>query len=162
MTERVDFMNNTSENVASGNWTYLDEQTRRKMHELPECGLMHVKLREDIARHGHIATSCASPCSSGGRYVTDPSRGLAARMTASPPWPGEVTRSVGEVPFDTRIGGRRDILTMSEAGDWPGRADDRHGAFMRLPLSRVLQVRAPVGGCLPPTPPEDTCGQKKP
>ena len=27
----------------------------RKMHSLEEYGLMHVKLYEDIARHGHIS-----------------------------------------------------------------------------------------------------------
>ncbi|MEL7183586.1 MAG: alpha-D-ribose 1-methylphosphonate 5-phosphate C-P-lyase PhnJ, partial [Pseudomonadota bacterium] len=44
-----------------------------KMHELEEYGLMHVKLYEDIARHGHIATSYAYPVKVEGRYVMDPS-----------------------------------------------------------------------------------------
>ena len=33
------------------------ESETRKMHSLEEYGLMHVKLYEDISRHGHIATS---------------------------------------------------------------------------------------------------------
>jgi alpha-D-ribose 1-methylphosphonate 5-phosphate C-P lyase len=43
------------------------------MHALSEYGLMHVKLYEDIARHGHIATTYAYPVEVGGRYVMDPS-----------------------------------------------------------------------------------------
>lgn len=34
---------------------------------------MHVKLYEDISRHGHIATSYAYPVKVEGRYVMDPS-----------------------------------------------------------------------------------------
>jgi alpha-D-ribose 1-methylphosphonate 5-phosphate C-P lyase len=49
------------------------EVETRKMHELSEYGLMHVKLYEDIARHGHIATSYAYPVQVEGRYVMDPS-----------------------------------------------------------------------------------------
>ena len=49
------------------------ETETRKMHALEEYGLMHVKLYEDIARHGHIATSYAYPVEVGERYVMDPS-----------------------------------------------------------------------------------------
>ena len=49
------------------------ETKTRKMHELEEYGLMHVKLYEDIARHGAIATSYAYPVRVEGRYVMDPS-----------------------------------------------------------------------------------------
>jgi alpha-D-ribose 1-methylphosphonate 5-phosphate C-P lyase len=49
------------------------ETETRKMHELEEYGLMHVKLYEDIARHGQIATSYAYPVKVEGRYVMDPS-----------------------------------------------------------------------------------------
>ena len=49
------------------------ETETRKMHSLEEYGLMHVKLYEDIARHGHIATSYAYPVRVGERYVMDPS-----------------------------------------------------------------------------------------
>lgn len=49
------------------------ESETRKMHALEEYGLMHVKLYEDIARHGHIATSYAYPVKVEGRYVMDPS-----------------------------------------------------------------------------------------
>jgi alpha-D-ribose 1-methylphosphonate 5-phosphate C-P lyase len=49
------------------------ETETRKMHALEEYGLMHVKLYEDIARHGHIATTYDYPVKVEGRYVMDPS-----------------------------------------------------------------------------------------
>ncbi|WP_416900360.1 MAG: alpha-D-ribose 1-methylphosphonate 5-phosphate C-P-lyase PhnJ [Minwuia sp.] len=49
------------------------ETETRTMHALEEYGVMHVKLYEDIARHGHIATTYAYPVKVHGRYVTDPS-----------------------------------------------------------------------------------------
>lgn len=49
------------------------ETETRKMHALEEYGLMHVKLYEDIARNGHIATTYAYPVKVEGRYVMDPS-----------------------------------------------------------------------------------------
>ncbi|WP_425485505.1 alpha-D-ribose 1-methylphosphonate 5-phosphate C-P-lyase PhnJ [Chthonobacter rhizosphaerae] len=54
---------------------YLEprETETRKLHGLEEYGLMHVKLYEDIARHGHIATTYAYPVKVEGRYIMDPS-----------------------------------------------------------------------------------------
>jgi alpha-D-ribose 1-methylphosphonate 5-phosphate C-P lyase len=49
------------------------ERETRKMHGYAEYGLMHVKLYEDIARLGHVATSYDYPVSVSGRYVTAPS-----------------------------------------------------------------------------------------
>ena len=49
------------------------ETETRKMHALEEYGLMHVKLYEDIAQHGTIATSYAYPVKVEDRYVMDPS-----------------------------------------------------------------------------------------
>ncbi len=49
------------------------ETETRKLHALADYGVMHVKLYEDIARHGHIATTYAYPVSVAGRYVMDPS-----------------------------------------------------------------------------------------
>ncbi|MDP2733930.1 MAG: alpha-D-ribose 1-methylphosphonate 5-phosphate C-P-lyase PhnJ, partial [Hoeflea sp.] len=49
------------------------ETETRKMHALEEYGLMHVKLYEDIARNGRIATTYAYPVKVEGRYVMDPS-----------------------------------------------------------------------------------------
>ncbi len=49
------------------------ETETRTMHALSDYGLMHVKLYEDIARHGHIATTYAYPVMVDDRYVSDPS-----------------------------------------------------------------------------------------
>ncbi|MBP5856466.1 alpha-D-ribose 1-methylphosphonate 5-phosphate C-P-lyase PhnJ [Marivibrio halodurans] len=49
------------------------ETETRRMHAHADYGLMHVKLYEDIARHGHIATTYAYPVKVAGRYVMDPS-----------------------------------------------------------------------------------------
>ena len=45
----------------------------RRMHALAEYGLMQVKLYEDIARYGHIATSYDYPVMVNGRYLMSPS-----------------------------------------------------------------------------------------
>jgi alpha-D-ribose 1-methylphosphonate 5-phosphate C-P lyase len=49
------------------------ETETRKMHAIADYGVMHVKLYEDIAHHGHIATSYAYPVKVADRYVMDPS-----------------------------------------------------------------------------------------
>ncbi|MFN0191970.1 MAG: alpha-D-ribose 1-methylphosphonate 5-phosphate C-P-lyase PhnJ [Aestuariivirga sp.] len=49
------------------------ETETRKMHALEEYGVMHVKLYEDLARYGEIATTYAYPAKVNGRYVFDPS-----------------------------------------------------------------------------------------
>ena len=49
------------------------ETETRKLHALADYGLMHVKLYEDISRHGHIATTYAYPVEVDSRYVMDPS-----------------------------------------------------------------------------------------
>ncbi len=49
------------------------ETETRTMHALEEYGVMHVKLYEDIARHGRIATTYAYPVMVADRYVMDPS-----------------------------------------------------------------------------------------
>lgn len=49
------------------------ETETRKMHALQDYGVMHVKLYEDIARFGHIATTYAYPVLVNNHYVMDPS-----------------------------------------------------------------------------------------
>jgi alpha-D-ribose 1-methylphosphonate 5-phosphate C-P lyase len=49
------------------------ETETRKMHALEEYGIMHVKLYEDIAKFGQIATSYDYPALVNDRYVFDPS-----------------------------------------------------------------------------------------
>jgi alpha-D-ribose 1-methylphosphonate 5-phosphate C-P lyase len=45
----------------------------QKIHALAEYGIMYVKLYEDIARHGHIATAFDYPVLVNDRYVMSPS-----------------------------------------------------------------------------------------
>ena len=49
------------------------ETETRAMHGLAEYGLMHVKLYEDMARHGRIALTYAYPVRVNCRHVMDPS-----------------------------------------------------------------------------------------
>lgn len=49
------------------------ETETRRMHALEDYGLIYVKLYEDIAHYGHIATTYAYPVMVGGRYLMDPS-----------------------------------------------------------------------------------------
>jgi alpha-D-ribose 1-methylphosphonate 5-phosphate C-P lyase len=96
------------------------ESETRKMHALEEYGLMHVKLYEDIARHGHIATTYAYPVKVEGRYVMAPSpipkfdnpklgdsaalqlfgAGREQRIYAVPPYTRVVSLDFEDHPFD--------------------------------------------------------------
>jgi alpha-D-ribose 1-methylphosphonate 5-phosphate C-P lyase len=95
------------------------EVETRKMHSLEEYGLMHVKLYEDIARHGAIATSYAYPVKVEGRYVMDPSpipkfdnpkmempaiqlfgAGREQRIYALPPYTQVVSLDFDDFPFE--------------------------------------------------------------
>ncbi len=50
-------------------WLEPRETETRIMHALSEYGVMHVKLYEDIAQHGHIATTYDYPVLVHGRYL---------------------------------------------------------------------------------------------
>lgn len=95
------------------------EVETRKMHELEEYGLMHVKLYEDIAQHGAIATAYAYPVKVEGRYVMDPSpipkfdnpklemaaiqlfgAGREQRIYALPPYTQVVSLDFEDHPFE--------------------------------------------------------------
>jgi alpha-D-ribose 1-methylphosphonate 5-phosphate C-P lyase len=54
-------------------WLEPRESETRKMHALADYGVMHVKLYEDIARLGKVATSYDYPVLVHGRYVMAPS-----------------------------------------------------------------------------------------
>ncbi|MES2425161.1 MAG: alpha-D-ribose 1-methylphosphonate 5-phosphate C-P-lyase PhnJ [Pseudomonadota bacterium] len=54
-------------------WLEPRETETRKMHALQEYGVMGVKLYEDIARFGHIATTYDYPVLVNGRYIMRPS-----------------------------------------------------------------------------------------
>jgi len=54
-------------------WMEPSETETRRMHALAEYGLMHVRLYEDIATHGKIATSYDYPVLVNDRYLMRPS-----------------------------------------------------------------------------------------
>lgn len=95
------------------------EVETRKMHALEEYGLMHVKLYEDIARHGEISTAYAYPVKVEDRYVMDPSpipkfdnpklemagiqlfgAGREQRIYALPPYTRVVSLDFEDHPFE--------------------------------------------------------------
>ncbi len=103
------------------------ETETRRMHALEEYGLMHVKLYEDISRHGHISTSYAYPVKVEGRYIMDPSptpkfdnpkmdrcpalqlfgAGREKRIYAIPPYSHVVSLDFDDHPFErTRLPGQ--------------------------------------------------------
>ena len=98
------------------------ETETRKMHALSEYGVMHVKLYEDIAQFGQIATSYAYPVLVNGRYVMDPSpipkfdnpkmhqnpalqlfgAGREKRLYAVPPYTDVVSLDFEDHPFEVQ------------------------------------------------------------
>ena len=96
------------------------ETETRRMHALEDYGLMHVRLYEDIARHGAIATSYDYPVKVEDRYVMDPSpipkfdnpklsdcaalqlfgAGREQRIYALPPFTRVVSLDFEDHPFD--------------------------------------------------------------
>ncbi|MCB9947333.1 MAG: alpha-D-ribose 1-methylphosphonate 5-phosphate C-P-lyase PhnJ [Rhodospirillaceae bacterium] len=54
-------------------WLEARETETRRMHGLADYGVMHVKLYEDIAQHGRIATGYDYPVQVAGRYIMAPS-----------------------------------------------------------------------------------------
>lgn len=96
------------------------ETETRKMHALQEYGVMHVKLYEDIAHFGHIATAYAYPVKVNERYVMDPSpipkfdnpkmhqspalqlfgAGREKRLYAVPPYTNVVSLDFEDHPFE--------------------------------------------------------------
>ena len=96
------------------------ETETRKMHALEEYGLMHVKLYEDIARHGRIAKTYDYPVLVNDRYVMAPSptpkfdnpkmqqmpalqlfgAGREKRIYAVPPYTEVKSLDFDDYPFD--------------------------------------------------------------
>ncbi|GAA4052422.1 alpha-D-ribose 1-methylphosphonate 5-phosphate C-P-lyase PhnJ [Arthrobacter methylotrophus] len=96
------------------------ETETRRMHALEEYGLIYVKLYEDIAKYGHIATTYAYPVLVNGRYLMDPSptpsfdnpklnqspalhlygAGREKRIYAVPPYTDVVSLGFEDHPFE--------------------------------------------------------------
>lgn len=98
------------------------EAESRRMHALGEYGLMHVKLYEDIARYGKIATTYDYPVMVNGRYMMAPSpipkfdnpkmhmspalqlfgAGREKRIYAVPPWTSVESLAFEDHPFEVQ------------------------------------------------------------
>lgn len=95
------------------------EAETRKMHAWKEYGLMQVRLYEDIACYGHVATTYSYPVLVNGRYVMSPSpipkfdnpklamspalqffgAGREKRIYAIPPWTEVKSLDFDDHPF---------------------------------------------------------------
>ena len=103
-------------------WLEAREGETRKMHALAEYGVMHVKLYEDIATHGRIATGYDYPVVVNGRYLMAPSpipkfdnpkmdrmpslqlfgAGREKRIYAVPPYTSVRSLDFDDFPFDVQ------------------------------------------------------------
>jgi alpha-D-ribose 1-methylphosphonate 5-phosphate C-P lyase len=103
-------------------WLEPRETETRRMHGLGDYGVMHVKLYEDIARHGRIATSYDYPVKVNGRYIMAPSpipkfdnpkmhmnpalqlfgAGREKRLYAVPPYTEVVSLDFEDHPFEVQ------------------------------------------------------------
>ncbi len=155
------------------------ETETRKMHALEEYGLMHVKLYEDIARHGRIATTYAYPVKVEGRYVMDPSptpkfdnpkmhrspalqlfgAGREKRIYAVPPFTEVVSLDFEDHPFEVQTFDRAlRAVRRRERLSRRGRARRPRRPHVRLlrhrPLRDAPGRRAIAGHARRPTPTE--------
>jgi alpha-D-ribose 1-methylphosphonate 5-phosphate C-P lyase len=111
------------------------EAETRKMHALEEYGVMHVKLYEDIARHGRIAKAYDYPVKVEGRYVMAPRR---SRASTTPRWP--------TAPRSSSSG------RGASSASTPSRPTPMSSASIsRITLSRPPGPRAPARSAAPKT-----------
>jgi len=100
-------------------WLESRETETRKMHALEEYGVMRVRLYEDIAQHGRVATAYDYPVRVNGRYIMRPSpipkfdnpkldrspalllfgAGREKRIYAVPPWTPVKSLDFDDHPF---------------------------------------------------------------
>ena len=142
------------------------ETETRRMHALEEYGLMHVKLYEDISRHGHIATTYAYPVKVDGRYVMDPSptpkfdnpkmddcaalqlfgAGREKRIYAIPPYTQVVSLDFEDHPFEHAMVPRH-LRAVRRDRELPRRGHHRRPrrAHVRVLGHRPLRDAAPCG-----------------
>ncbi len=115
-------------------WLEPRETETRKMHALADYGAMHVKLYEDITRHGRIATSYDYPVLVNGRYLMRPSpipkfdnpkmhmnpalqlfgAGREKRIYAVPPWTSVQSLDFEDHPFEVQRWSQSCALCGSE------------------------------------------------
>lgn len=138
------------------------EAETRTMHALNDYGVMHVKLYEDIATFGHIATSYAYPVTVDERYVMDPSpipkfdnpkldmnpalmlfgAGREKRLYAVPPFTRVASLDFEDHLRGPALGGKLRLLRQPRV--LPGRTDRRRPwrQALRLFRHRLLHAAA--------------------
>jgi alpha-D-ribose 1-methylphosphonate 5-phosphate C-P lyase len=143
------------------------ETETRRMHALQDYGVMHVKLYEDIAEHGHIATAYAYPVKVDDRYVMDPSptpkfdnpkmdqcpalqlfgAGREKRIYAIPPYTRVVSLDFEDHPFErTRIPATCSLCNSGTVFLDEVVTDDQGGrAFMCSDTDFCEQTRSSTG-----------------
>lgn len=124
------------------------ESETRTLHALADYGLMHVRLYEDIARYGHIATSYDYPVLVEGRYLTSPSpipkfdnpklhqspalllfgAGREKRIYAIPPYTNVESLAFEDHPFEIQRWEQRCELCESGESYLDEVVTDDHGA----------------------------------
>jgi alpha-D-ribose 1-methylphosphonate 5-phosphate C-P lyase len=128
------------------------EAETRRMHALGEYGLMHVKLYEDIARYGRIATAYDYPVMVNGRYLMSPSpipkfdnpkmhmspalqlfgAGREKRIYAVPPWTRVESLAFEDHPFEAEKRSSRCGLCGSRESFLDEVIADDHGTRLFL------------------------------
>ena len=126
---------------------------------------MHVKLYEDIARHGHIATTYAYPVKVEGRYVMDPSptpkfdnpkmhmspalqlfgAGREKRIYAIPPFTEVVSLDFEDHPFEIQTL-RPALRALRRRAGLSRRGDPRRPRRAHVRLLRHRPLREAAGG----------------
>jgi alpha-D-ribose 1-methylphosphonate 5-phosphate C-P lyase len=126
------------------------EVETRSMHGLADYGLMHVKLYEDIARYGHVATTYDYPVMVDGRYLMAPSpipkfdnpkmhmnpalqlfgAGREKRIYAVPPWTSVESLAFDDHPFEVQRWSRPCALCGSIHSFLDEVITDDHGGRM--------------------------------
>jgi alpha-D-ribose 1-methylphosphonate 5-phosphate C-P lyase len=137
------------------------------MHALGEYGLMHVKLYEDIARYGRIATAYDYPVMVNGRYLMSPSpipkfdnpkmhmspalqlfgAGREKRIYAVPPWTRVESLAFEDHPFEAEKRASRCALCDSgESFLDEVITDDRGGRMFLCSDTDFCRQRSGAGG----------------
>ncbi|GLQ86850.1 alpha-D-ribose 1-methylphosphonate 5-phosphate C-P-lyase PhnJ [Dyella flagellata] len=126
------------------------EAETRTLHALADYGLMHVKLYEDIAQYGHIATSYDYPVLVDGRFLTSPSpipkfdnpkldrspalmlfgAGREKRLYAIPPYTSVESLAFDDHPFELQRWDHQCALCGSGDSYLDEVVVDDHGARM--------------------------------
>ena len=140
---------------------------RARMHALDEYGLMHVKLYEDIARHGHIATTYAYPVMVERPLrdgpVADPEvrqsedatmspalqlfgAGREKRIYAVPPYTQVVSLDFEDHPFEVADASTSPARCAAPTDVYLDEVDHRRQGRPHVRLLRHRLLREPPGG----------------